>query len=320
MTTPVPVELMLGHRRRRSRALGQVIQAMAKEAGFAVKRAARPSSSRALDQGDAGQFDTFQVGWSGRVDPDGDIYDFVTTGGSQQLRGLRDAELDALLDQARRDQRRGRAQGALHAGRAQRSAEERPLIYLYHDQYSPARARRSPACRYYARRAAAVQDRRPAPDRRLRRRMCSFVLRRAGAAVIVLFLSSILVFIGVRALPGDPALALAGESRDPAALRGDPREVRARQARAGPVRHWLGQRVHGDLGESTQERAAGRWTHRRPPAGDARARVAEPAGRARARDPRGDRRGGAAAAACSTTAGSALRRWSGCRSRTSGSG
>ncbi len=66
--------------------------------------------------------------------------------------------------------------------------------------------------------------------------MRSFILRRAGAAVIVLFLSSVLIFVGVRALPGDPALALAGESRDPAALAGDAREVRARQAGAGPVR------------------------------------------------------------------------------------
>ena len=34
--------------------------------------------------------------------------------------------------------------------------------------------------------------------------------------MIVLLLASIVVFVGVRALPGDPALALAGEERDPA--------------------------------------------------------------------------------------------------------
>ena len=45
--------------------------------------------------------------------------------------------------------------------------------------------------------------------------MRSFILRRAGAAVIVLFLSSVLIFVGVRALPGDPALALAGEEPRP---------------------------------------------------------------------------------------------------------
>ena len=38
--------------------------------------------------------------------------------------------------------------------------------------------------------------------------MSGFLLRKAGAAVVVLFLASILVFLGVRAIPGDPAIAL----------------------------------------------------------------------------------------------------------------
>src|SRR5438874_7129523 len=42
--------------------------------------------------------------------------------------------------------------------------------------------------------------------------MGGFLLRRVGAALIVLLLSSMLVFIGVRALPGDPAPALVGLS------------------------------------------------------------------------------------------------------------
>jgi peptide/nickel transport system permease protein len=82
--------------------------------------------------------------------------------------------------------------------------------------------------------------------------MRSFILRRAGAAVIVLFLSSVLIFIGVRALPGDPALALAGESRDPAALQ-------ATREKYGldkpvPVQYvtWLSHVVRGDLGESSK--------------------------------------------------------------------
>ena len=48
--------------------------------------------------------------------------------------------------------------------------------------------------------------------------MGGFLLRKAGAALIVLFLASVVVFAGVRALPGDPALALGGEERDPAVL------------------------------------------------------------------------------------------------------
>ena len=45
-----------------------------------------------------------------------------------------------------------------------------------------------------------------------------FILRKAGAALIVVFLASVVVFVGVRALPGDPALAYAAEDRDPKVL------------------------------------------------------------------------------------------------------
>ena len=40
--------------------------------------------------------------------------------------------------------------------------------------------------------------------------MGGFLLRKVGAAVVVLFLASVLVFLGVRAIPGDPAIALGG--------------------------------------------------------------------------------------------------------------
>lgn len=82
--------------------------------------------------------------------------------------------------------------------------------------------------------------------------MTSFILRRVGAALIVLFLSSILVFGGVRALPGDPVLALSGEERDPVALE----QTRHKYGLDEPVPvqyvKWLGLALQGDLGESTR--------------------------------------------------------------------
>jgi peptide/nickel transport system permease protein len=45
-----------------------------------------------------------------------------------------------------------------------------------------------------------------------------YLLSRLGQSVVTLFLASVVVFVGVRALPGDPALALAGEEADPATL------------------------------------------------------------------------------------------------------
>jgi peptide/nickel transport system permease protein len=78
--------------------------------------------------------------------------------------------------------------------------------------------------------------------------MGGFLLRKAGAALVVVFLSSVLVFAGVRALPGDPAIALAGENHDPAVL------AAVRQAygldQPLPVQYvkWVGRALHGDLG------------------------------------------------------------------------
>jgi len=75
-----------------------------------------------------------------------------------------------------------------------------------------------------------------------------FLLRKAGAALIVIFLASVLVFGGVRALPGDPALALAAENRDPAVLK----EIRHKYGldRPLPVQYgrWAWLALQGDLG------------------------------------------------------------------------
>ncbi|MEH0932438.1 ABC transporter permease [Micromonospora sp. CPCC 205558] len=48
--------------------------------------------------------------------------------------------------------------------------------------------------------------------------MARYLFTRAWQSALTLLLSTIVVFVGVRALPGDPALALAGEDRSPEAL------------------------------------------------------------------------------------------------------
>ena len=78
--------------------------------------------------------------------------------------------------------------------------------------------------------------------------MGGFLLRRTAAALVVLALASMLVFGGVRALPGDPALALSGENRDPAVLA----EIRHEYDLDKPVPvqyvDWIGHIVRGDFG------------------------------------------------------------------------
>jgi peptide/nickel transport system permease protein len=82
--------------------------------------------------------------------------------------------------------------------------------------------------------------------------MQGYLLRRAGASLIVLLVASMLVFAGVRALPGDPALALAGEDHSQKALTA----IRAKYDLDKPVPvqyvNWLGHVVRGDLGTSTR--------------------------------------------------------------------
>jgi peptide/nickel transport system permease protein len=78
----------------------------------------------------------------------------------------------------------------------------------------------------------------------------TFLLRRAGAAVIVVFLASVVVFLGLQALPGNPALVLAGEDRSPQALQ----EITQKFGldKPLPVQYgtWLGHAVQGDFGVS----------------------------------------------------------------------
>ena len=58
----------------------QVVQAMAAEAGINVKIVAKEFATLLADDS-AGNYQVSQTGWSGRVDPDGNIHHFVTTGG-----------------------------------------------------------------------------------------------------------------------------------------------------------------------------------------------------------------------------------------------
>ena len=84
--------------------------------------------------------------------------------------------------------------------------------------------------------------------------MGRFLLRRALESLVALWLASIVVFIGVRSLPGDPAIAISGEGRDPqvnAAIR-----QRYGLDQPLPVQYvrWLSIAVTGDLGVSIRTR------------------------------------------------------------------
>jgi peptide/nickel transport system substrate-binding protein len=98
-TSPVPVELTVPNNPDLRQA-GEVIQAMVREAGFDLKLRASEFAS-ALQGAVRGDFETFLLGWSGRIDPDGNIYSFIHSKGGQNDGRYSNPEVDRLLDEAR---------------------------------------------------------------------------------------------------------------------------------------------------------------------------------------------------------------------------
>ena len=99
VTTPLAIELTVPNNPD-LRQVGEVIQAMTAEAGFAVTLRAMEFAS-SLQAAARGEFQTYLVGWSGRTDPDGNITTFTRTGGGQNDGRYSNPEVDRLLDDAR---------------------------------------------------------------------------------------------------------------------------------------------------------------------------------------------------------------------------
>ena len=115
------------------RRVGEVIQGMAREAGFDISL--RPSEfASALKDNDDGKHQAFLIGWSGRVDPDGNIHQGQACGGSLNATLACDEKVDALLNKAREvtdvAQRRALYREAIDLIGARRN-----VIYLYHEHY-----------------------------------------------------------------------------------------------------------------------------------------------------------------------------------------
>lgn len=129
--TPVPVTLMLQNSPEELQ-VGQVIQAMARQAGFAVTL--QPTEfTTALSRAAAGDFEMFQEGWSGRVDPDQNIFSFWYPRSGLNYSGANDPALNALLVQARTSTSTA-ARHTLYAQVVQRLQADRDIIYLWHDK------------------------------------------------------------------------------------------------------------------------------------------------------------------------------------------
>jgi peptide/nickel transport system substrate-binding protein len=129
VTLPVSVDYMVT-KGAENEAVAQVIQSMAAEAGFDLKiRVVEFATS--FKQAQSGEFQVFQINWSGRIDPDGNLYVFMHTKAPQNDGGYSNPDADKLMEDAR-----------LIADAAQRKAiyekltkillNDEPIIYLYH--------------------------------------------------------------------------------------------------------------------------------------------------------------------------------------------
>ena len=128
-TLPVSVDLMVP-KGAENEAVAQVVQSMAAEAGFDLKIRVVEFATT-FKQAQAGEFQAFLIGWSGRIDPDGNSYVFMHTGAPQNDGGYSNPEADKALEDAR-----------LVTDPAQRKAvyekltkivlHDKPLIYFYH--------------------------------------------------------------------------------------------------------------------------------------------------------------------------------------------
>jgi peptide/nickel transport system permease protein len=82
--------------------------------------------------------------------------------------------------------------------------------------------------------------------------MVRYLIPRLAESVVTFVLVTIVVFIGVRALPGDPARALAGEESDPATLAAVRHSFGLDQPIPVQYLKYVGNALHGDLGTSSR--------------------------------------------------------------------
>jgi peptide/nickel transport system substrate-binding protein len=117
----------------RERRVGEVIQQMAREAGFTISLRPQEFAS-SLKDNDDGKHQAFLIGWSGRVDPDGNIHHNQTCKGALNATHACDEKIDALLNRAREvsdvDQRRALYREAIDMFTARRN-----IVYIYHQNY-----------------------------------------------------------------------------------------------------------------------------------------------------------------------------------------
>jgi peptide/nickel transport system substrate-binding protein len=99
VTPPIAIDFMVPQGAE-NKAISEVVQAMAAEAGFDMKiRVTEFATS--LKSAEAGDYQAYLIGWSGRTDPDGNLYTFHACGAPNNNGRYCNADVDKLLNEAR---------------------------------------------------------------------------------------------------------------------------------------------------------------------------------------------------------------------------
>ena len=110
--------------------VAQVVQAMAREAGFDVKIQLTEFST-SLDLADKGNFEAYVLAWSGRADPDGNLQSHLGCKAPLNYAGYCDEAANDLINKSRVTIDRGERQKIFDQVAAH-VLKDRPIIYLYH--------------------------------------------------------------------------------------------------------------------------------------------------------------------------------------------
>jgi peptide/nickel transport system substrate-binding protein len=126
---PVSIDYMVP-KGAENEAVAQVVQSMAAEAGFDLKIRVVEFATT-FKQATAGEFQIFQINWSGRIDPDGNSYVFLHSNAPQNDGRYSNPEADKLFEDARLVTDPA-ARKAIYEKLTKVILNDEPIIYLYH--------------------------------------------------------------------------------------------------------------------------------------------------------------------------------------------
>lgn len=126
--TPYKIEMTVSNNPDTLR-FAQALQAAVAGSGFELT-IAPVEYSTLLDVQSRGDFDLLQLGWSGRVDPHGNMFNFLSTGGGNNYSGYSNDKVDKLLtDAASTNDLKERSKS--YGDAVKKVQADNPIIYLY---------------------------------------------------------------------------------------------------------------------------------------------------------------------------------------------